>query len=168
MGRNFTSSRRFRLIIKIHTTTDLDITKVSLILQGVPKEYTSHALVHRGFLRAYNSVSITIINTISSQLHQHPSYSIVSTGFSLGAALASICGVALGLRFPITPLRTFTFGQPRTGDGRYVDLVEHVIGKENIYRGECALIITHKYKLIIPHYSHTYVRYILSVLRIRP
>ncbi|KAL5494544.1 hypothetical protein ACEPAI_5 [Sanghuangporus weigelae] len=95
---------------------------------------TNDATAHVGFLDAYNSVASTILSTVSSELQAHPDYTLISTGHSLGASLASLCGVSLASNFPGTPLRVFTFGQPRTGDSAYADLAESLIGVDNIYR----------------------------------
>ncbi|OCB91944.1 alpha/beta-hydrolase [Sanghuangporus baumii] len=95
---------------------------------------TSNATAHIGFLNAYNSVASTILSTIASELQAHPDYTLISTGHSLGASLACLCGLSLASNFPGTPLRVFTFGQPRTGDSAYADLVERLVGVDNIYR----------------------------------
>jgi hypothetical protein len=75
-----------------------------------------------------------VVNTVSKELAEHPGYTIVSTGHSLGGALASLAGVALKANLPDADLKVFTFGQPRTGNVAYADLVENVIGASNIFR----------------------------------
>ncbi|KAL5494550.1 hypothetical protein ACEPAI_11 [Sanghuangporus weigelae] len=100
--------------------------------QGVTN--TSNSAVHSGFLSAYNSVSSDVISAVSSQLDAHGDYALVSTGHSLGGALASIGGVSLAANFPDVPLQVFTFGQPRTGNSEYAQLAEDLIGTENIFR----------------------------------
>ena len=84
---------------------------------------------------AFNSVVSTVNSTVAEQLEANPTYSLISTGHSLGAALASLGGVSLAANFPGTPLRVFTFGQPRTGEPGYASLAEDLIGVENIFRG---------------------------------
>ena len=96
---------------------------------------TTEAEVHHGFLVAYNSVADTVISTVRDQLALYPSYTLISLGHSLGGALASLGGVSLAANFPDTPLRVYTFGQPRTGNPSYADLAEQLIGVDNIYRG---------------------------------
>ena len=91
--------------------------------------------VHYGFLTAYNSVASSIISTVADQLDANPSYSLISTGHSLGGALASLGGISLASNFPNTPLQMWTFGQPRTGDPAYANFAEAVVGVENIFRG---------------------------------
>lgn len=121
--------------ISTSRTPDLDFARVPLDTQGLPRHLTSRVLVHHGFLTAFNSVAAEILAIVKLQLDQYPSYSIVSTGFSLGASLASLCSVSLISNSPNVSLRLFTFGQPRTGNDEYAALVEKLIGVRNIYRG---------------------------------
>lgn len=95
---------------------------------------TNDAKAHYGFLTAFNSVASDVVETVSSELQAHPDYELISTGHSLGGALASLGGISLAANFPGTPLRVFTFGQPRTGDSAYADLAEQLIGVNNIFR----------------------------------
>lgn len=92
-------------------------------------------MVHSGFLEAYNSAASIVLSEVKDQLDSYPSYSLVATGHSLGGALASLASVSLAFNFPGVPLRVYTFGQPRVGDPGYADLVEKVVGVENIFRG---------------------------------
>ncbi len=77
---------------------------------------TNGATAHEGFLTAYNSVADDVIEMVQSQLRSHPRYSLVSTGHSLGGALASLGGLSLASNFPGVPLRVFTFGMPANAD----------------------------------------------------
>lgn len=93
-------------------------------------------MAHSGFLEAYNSAVPTVLSEVKGQLDSYPSYSIVVTGHSLGGSLASLGGVSLVSNFPRVPLRVYTFGKPRTGDPDFANLVEKVIGVDNIFRGK--------------------------------
>ena len=115
--------------------TDLLVWLEDFSSPGVSTQGISGVKVHYGFLTAYNSVASNIISTVSSELAAHPGYSLVSTGHSLGGALASLGGVSLAGNFPGVPLKVFTFGQPRTGNPAYANLAERLIGASNIYRG---------------------------------
>ncbi|KAL5536172.1 hypothetical protein ACEPAF_4277 [Sanghuangporus sanghuang] len=68
------------------------------------------------------------------ELDAHEDHALVSTGHSLGGALASIAGISLAANFPGVPLQVFTFGQPRTGNAEYAQFAEDLIGTENIFR----------------------------------
>lgn len=101
---------------------------------GVQLNTTDVVMTHAGFLLAYNSVYGTVLDGVGSQLKQHKNYSIVSTGHSLGGALASLGSLSIKSNFPMANVRLYTFGQPRTGNAAYADLVQQVVGSENIYR----------------------------------
>lgn len=103
---------------------------------GVSFTLTKGVSVHQGFLNAYNSVVLLVLGAVRTQLAENPSYSLVVTGHSLGGALASIASVSLKANFPFTPLKLFTFGQPRTGSSEYAALVEKLVGADNIFRGK--------------------------------
>ncbi|KAH8115122.1 alpha/beta-hydrolase [Phellopilus nigrolimitatus] len=95
---------------------------------------TSGVQAHKGFLTAFNSVASTVLAAVSEQLHANPTYSLVSTGHSLGASLASLGAISLASNFPGTPLKMYTFGQPRTGNPAYASLAEMLVGVDNIFR----------------------------------
>jgi len=113
--------------------TDFSISLVPLESPGMSG--VGHARVHVGFLTAYNSVASHVISAMRSQLAAHPDYSVVVTGHSLGGALASIAGLSLKVNFPEAMVKLYTFGQPRTGDSVYAELVESSLGVSNIFRG---------------------------------
>jgi len=52
----------------------------------------------------------------------------------LGGALASIAALSVKSNFPSAPVRLFTYGQPRTGDAAYADLLETTVGRDDIFR----------------------------------
>jgi len=113
--------------------TDAEIMLVPFESPGVNDP--GGAYVHMGFLAAYNSVADNVLSVVEKQLEIHPGYSIVSTGHSLGAAIASISGLSLKANFPNATVKMYTFGQPRTGNFGYATLVEEIIGRSNIFRG---------------------------------
>ncbi|KAI5120004.1 hypothetical protein M0805_008465 [Coniferiporia weirii] len=112
--------------------TDLDFPLVDYSSPGVTN--TSGVKTHQGFLTAFNSAADIVLSNVTDQLNKYPSYSLVSTGHSLGAALASLGGVSLAANFPNVPLKVYTYGQPRTGNSAYASLAEDLIGAGNIYR----------------------------------
>ncbi|KAF7323947.1 putative feruloyl esterase A [Mycena kentingensis (nom. inval.)] len=110
--------------------TDIQILLTPLVSPGLSKSVS----VHSGFLDAYNDVAQVVLNGVKGQVQAHPAYSIVVTGHSLGGALASIGAVSIKTALPTTPMKLFTFGQPRTGDAAYASFVESAIGVNNIFR----------------------------------
>lgn len=119
--------------------TDIEFLLADYTSPGVPGSLVGGVQVHYGFLTAYNSVAATVISAVQAQLVSYPSYTIISLGHSLGAALASLGGISIAENFPDVPLRVYTFGQPRTGNPSYANLAESVIGVENIFRSELCI-----------------------------
>jgi predicted lipase len=58
-------------------------------------QYCANCMIARGYYESYISVNKTVVETINTQLVLHPNYTIVSTGHSLGGALASIAALEL-------------------------------------------------------------------------
>lgn len=116
----------------IDALKDISIRLVPLNSPGIAN--VGRARVHTGFMIAYNLVAKTVIDIIDRQLALFPDYSIVVTGHSLGGAIASLCALSLQGTYPDANLKLYTFGQPRTGDADFAQLVESRIGLTNIFR----------------------------------
>lgn len=142
-----------RLPSTLHT--DLQVLQVPFNSQGVSN--ASDARAHQGFLSAYNSVASDVIATVSSELDANPDYSLITTGHSLGGAIASIAGVSLASNIPNTPLQIFTFGQPRTGNAAYAQLAESLVGADNIFRGVHTSGVSLSWSRLASITDHTYV-----------
>ncbi|OJA16307.1 hypothetical protein AZE42_03374 [Rhizopogon vesiculosus] len=113
------------------------IIDASLVLSqlhgpGLPKETGAH--VHTGFLFAFISAGEHVLDTLRKQLEAYPQYGVAVCGHSLGGAIACIAALSIRNSFPDIALRLFTFGQPRTGDAVFAELVEAMIGVDNIFR----------------------------------
>jgi len=106
------------------------VTDANVVL--VPFE-ESEAHVHAGFAIAYASVARVVRETVRGQLAAYPGFTLVCTGHSMGGALAVLAGLELKAAEGVD-VRVFTFGQPRTGDEAFADLVEDAIGREHVFR----------------------------------
>lgn len=100
---------------------------------GLPENTDAH--VHTGFLYAFRSVGDRVLNVLREQFKEFPQYDVTVSGHSLGGAIASIAALSIRNSFPDAALRLFTFGQPRTGDQSFAELVETLIGVDNVFRG---------------------------------
>mmetsp|Transcript_23824 Transcript_23824/g.62385 ORF Transcript_23824/g.62385 Transcript_23824/m.62385 type:complete len:309 (-) Transcript_23824:402-1328(-) len=110
--------------------TDLDaITKanVTLPLCGGSDGVAARVLVHSGFYYGFEALRMQM-NTALRALATtgRADYKVVVTGHSLGAALATLAGVALVCddRFNSQPLVVYNFGSPRIGNDALYELVE--------------------------------------------
>eukprot|EP00056_Hartaetosiga_gracilis_P014133 m.239812 g.239812 ORF g.239812 m.239812 type:complete len:313 (+) comp14088_c0_seq1:60-998(+) len=80
---------------------------------------SSSVEVHLGFHQSYLSVQDDIVSNVAILAKANPSYRIIVTGHSLGAAIASLCSLDLSIKFPKATVITYTFGQPRVGNKAY-------------------------------------------------
>jgi hypothetical protein len=97
--------------------------------------------VHKGFYDAQKSVSASIVTAIQNLKKKYPSYTVVVTGHSLGAAMATLTTVDL-MDSGVSPIRMFTFGSPRVGNTAFADWFSGKVGDRNRN--------TH-YKDMVPH-----------------
>ncbi|KAF7552581.1 hypothetical protein G7Z17_g4223 [Cylindrodendrum hubeiense] len=83
---------------------------------------------HSGFQNAWNEIATAAKAAIVSAKAANPSYTVVSTGHSLGGAVATLA--AAYLRKGGIALDLYTFGSPRVGDGDFADFVTNQAGAE--------------------------------------
>ena len=76
--------------------------------------------VHKGWYTAEQNSIVAIISEVKALKEKYPSYGIVVTGHSLGAALSTLTSADL-MQAGLGPIRTFTFGSPRVGDQAFSD-----------------------------------------------
>jgi len=86
--------------------------------------------VHSGFLFAWDSVAVQVVATVKRVLDEHPDYSIVTTGHSLGGSLALLAAVSLQQNIQKSPIRTYSYGAPRTGNKIFSDYVNATFGEK--------------------------------------
>jgi len=101
---------------------------VDVILTGYPK--CSKCEVHKGFYKEEQGVIATITAQVKSLKAQFPSYSVVVTGHSLGAALATLTALDF-LDSAIGPVRLFNFGSPRVGNTDFANFASAKLGDRN-------------------------------------
>ncbi|ETW78687.1 Lipase, class 3, partial [Heterobasidion irregulare TC 32-1] len=107
------------------------VTDAQILLENFQSNGTSPpagTTAHSGFLNAWNSVASKVVSVVRSQLASHPGYTIVTSGHSLGGSLSSLAGITLQQNFPSSPIRTYTYGQPRTGNDKYAFWVNDIFG----------------------------------------
>jgi hypothetical protein len=86
--------------------------------QDVPP-WRADVRVHAGFLEIYNSVRGIVHNTVSAALSKSPGATVITTGHSLGAGLATVCAHDLDCSNICKPF-CLPFCSPRTGDLAFV------------------------------------------------
>jgi putative lipase involved disintegration of autophagic bodies len=74
--------------------TDVKILRSKSTLCGTANK-NDGCLVHDGFLGAMNDASALVIPTVKALVEANPSYKVISTGHSLGGAIAALMGAQL-------------------------------------------------------------------------
>ncbi|KUJ19592.1 alpha/beta-hydrolase [Mollisia scopiformis] len=77
--------------------------------------------IHAGFSTGWSERRIVVLDAVTTALADNPSYSIVITGHSIGAAIATLA--AAELRSMNYSVDTYTFGSPRVGDTAFATFV---------------------------------------------
>jgi predicted lipase len=89
-----------------------------------PYKQVPGAYVHEGFYTGYANVSDQVHAALKPLLEAHPEASILYTGHSLGAALATFAAVDVQEELqPRGEAFFYTFGSPRTGNQAFSDHV---------------------------------------------
>ncbi|RKO91883.1 Alpha/Beta hydrolase protein [Blyttiomyces helicus] len=93
----------------------------------------SNAFVHSGFQNAYYVIG-TLNNLISQD--QFSNYEIHVVGHSMGGAIASVATLDIISNFPNSVVKTYTYGQPRTGNQIWSDWYNTlpIVTNGNVFR----------------------------------
>ena len=130
----------------------MSLTSVSSICSG--------CTVHTGFNTAWNELSSDTLAAVASAVATYPSYRVVATGYSLGAAVATIATAVI--RNTGQEIDLYTYGSPRVGNSNFVS---HVVSDSSL--GE-HIRVTHlndpvpKLPLMLWGYRHVTPEYWLS------
>ncbi|KAI0104862.1 extracellular lipase [Nemania sp. FL0031] len=114
--------------------------------------------VHSGFAKAWDEISSAVLTAVKAAQAANPSYKIIFTGHSLGAAVSSL-GAAYARQQGLS-VDIVNFGSPRVGNSAFATFVSNQAGVE--YR------VTHlddpvpRLPPIIFGYAHTTPEYWLS------
>jgi len=104
------------------------VNNLNAILTDYPK--CSGCSVHKGFYNAEQGIISKMLTEVKSLKAKFPSYTVVVTGHSLGAAVATLTALDF-LDAGITPLRMFHFGSPRVGNTAFANYASAKIVDRN-------------------------------------
>ncbi|KAK0224462.1 Alpha/Beta hydrolase protein [Armillaria nabsnona] len=80
--------------------------------------------VHSGFLETFSRTASTVLATVQSALTSTGAETLVLTGHSLGAALATLDALMFKDALTNISIQTTTFGSPRVGNQAFADFVD--------------------------------------------
>ncbi|KAM0269836.1 hypothetical protein ACHAQH_009638 [Verticillium albo-atrum] len=106
-----------------------------------------------------NEISAPAIAAIKKARIANPDYTVVVTGYSLGAAVVTLAAAYLRAKESI-PLDLYTYGSPRVGNNQFTTLVSAQAGSE--YRITYGAEPFPRIPPIISGYRHTFVEYWLQ------
>ena len=86
--------------------------------------------VHKGFYTAEQNSIAQIISQVKTLKQQFPSYQIVVTGHSLGAALATLTAIDIQ-NAGVGPVRLFMYGCPRVGNTEFAEWYSGAMADRN-------------------------------------
>jgi len=108
------NSRSNKLIICFRGTPQLNLKAIISYISTIHKKVTYNGSIHKRFYEAYKAVEKDMREYINN-LPVNSDTSIMCTGHSLGAAIATIASRELGA------VELYTFGSPRVGNKTYVE-----------------------------------------------
>jgi len=104
------------------------VNNLDAILTDYPK--CSGCSVHKGFYKAEQGIVSKMLSEVQKLKTQFPSYTVVVTGHSLGAALATLTTMDF-MDAGVSPIRLFHFGSPRVGNTDFANFASAKIVDRN-------------------------------------
>ncbi|KAL7749243.1 hypothetical protein RI367_005395 [Sorochytrium milnesiophthora] len=93
----------------------------------VPSAFQSRdPKVHVGFWLVYDSLRAQLRDGLAAARQQYPDYTVVFSGFSMGAAMATLAVAEFvpAFNLPVANTKLITIGSPRTGNQAFADLID--------------------------------------------
>ena len=104
-----------KIVIAFRGTTTLTDWMHDFKIFRTKVDYLGNTLVHRGFMKQYNSIRQQILESVPAGIP------VVCCGHSLGGALATVAALDLALQRE-DQVTCCTFGSPRVGSSKFVKL----------------------------------------------
>lgn len=113
-------------------------------VQKVPYESYKECtcLVHKGFYNATQHLRDSTVESVTKLVELFPTYRVITTGHSLGAAIAMMMALELNKALLNSQVEIYNYGQPRVGEKKYADFANTIIEEQYRY--------THN-KDMVPH-----------------
>lgn len=92
----------------------------------IPTDICDGCTVHQGFWKSWLEARPRIMAAVKDAAASNPGYAIISSGHSLGGAIATLC--AANLRNDGYSVALYTYGAPQTGKQTFADYVSRQAG----------------------------------------
>lgn len=118
------------IVVAYRGTSDVAnwLSDLNLVKTSYP--YCDGCEVHKGFYDAEQGVITNVLNQVKELKSAYPSYTILVTGHSLGAALATLTAVDILMTIS-QDVRLFNFGSPRVGNTAFAEWASAKIQDRN-------------------------------------
>jgi hypothetical protein len=101
--------------------TNLEFAKLDMVYPAC-----SGCLVHSGFYNAEQTIISKAISAVKSLQTLHPTYKVLVTGHSLGAALATLTAIDMK-NAGISNIFSYHYGSPRIGNQAFMQYIKNVL-----------------------------------------
>ncbi|KAF4453031.1 putative triacylglycerol lipase precursor [Fusarium austroafricanum] len=123
-----TDSNRKEIVVSIRGSSNIRNWLTNLDFGQSDCSLVSGCGVHTGFQNAWNEISKQATDAVSKARKANPSFKVISTGHSLGGAVAALAGA--NLRVGGTPVDIYTYGAPRVGNAQLSAFISGQAGGE--------------------------------------
>ncbi|KAG7443895.1 alpha/beta-hydrolase [Guyanagaster necrorhizus] len=103
---------------------DAEFVPTPIDTEFFPSAAGKNIAVHSGFQETFSRTASTVLSTVQSAVASTGAETIVLTGHSLGAALATLDALMFNDALTNVSIQTTTFGSPRVGNQAFADLVD--------------------------------------------
>lgn len=117
-----------QIILSFRGSNNIRNFITDVVFDFTDSDLASGAEVHDGFSDAWDEVADATTAALNQALAANPSFKIISTGHSLGAAVATLA--AANLRAQGYAIDLYTYGSPRVGNDVFVNFVNSQPGGE--------------------------------------
>jgi hypothetical protein len=126
------NSKQSRIFVSFRGSESIQnwLSDLDMVLTPYESYGCSGCNVHKGFYTAEQKSLAGILSEVKSLKEQFPSYSVMVTGHSLGAALATLTAIDVQ-GSGIGPVSLYNFGSPRVGDVAFSEWASSYITDAN-------------------------------------
>ncbi|KAK2020492.1 lipase [Colletotrichum zoysiae] len=117
------------IVVAFHGTSGIGDWIMSYLKADlVDSDLCSGCKVHNGFQDTWADIEQVVMVVVPGLRSNHPDYNVVTTGHSLGAALATLSSAHLRQQMGI-PIDSYLYGSPRIGNEEFVEFFNGQLGQ---------------------------------------